>query len=162
MKTVLLGIGDYSVRNSPDTTIKTMALGSCIALIMYHPQSHTAGMTHIALPNSNLNPERGRQKPGYFSDSGVYALLSGMSRLTSEKNGSNLIVKMAGGAQTMDPDKYFNIGLRNIKMTRKILKKYGLKLTGEDTGGHISRSVSIDINTGKVEIWSPGRGRWNI
>jgi chemotaxis protein CheD len=32
----------------------------------------------------------------------------------------------------------------------------------EDVGGHISRSIAVDVDTGRVVITSAGRGSWEI
>ena len=62
----------------------------------------------------------------------------------------------------MDPNNTFNIGKRNVLAIRKILERFRLGAIAEDVGGNISRSVSIEMNTGKVIVSSPGRGEWEL
>lgn len=62
----------------------------------------------------------------------------------------------------MDPNKTFNIGKRNVLAIRNVLSRFGLDTIAEDVGGNISRSVSIEMNTGKVIVSSPGRGEWEL
>ena len=62
----------------------------------------------------------------------------------------------------MDPHNTFNIGKRNVLAIRKMLWRYRLGAIAEDVEGGISRSVTIDLGTGKVTISSPGRGDWKL
>ena len=62
----------------------------------------------------------------------------------------------------MDPNETFKIGKRNVLAIRKTLWRFRLGAIAEDVGGNISRSVAVDMNTGKVIISSPGRGEWEL
>ncbi len=159
---VMLGIGDYGASRSTGHEVKTLALGSCVALCMLDPKTHTVGMAHVALPESQISPERGMERPGYFADTGVPALLACMHGLGCDKRGKSFIVKLVGGAQVADPRNTFNIGKRNVLAIKKALWSYGLGAVAEDVGGNISRSVSIDVDHGRVRIMSSRRGEWEI
>lgn len=162
MAIVMLGIGDYGTSRSPGDIVKTLALGSCVAVVMLDPKTHSVGMVHIALPDSLIDPQKARSKPGYFADTGVPVLIQEMKNLTGSKNGKEFMIKLAGGASIMDPNNTFNIGKRNVLAVKKILWTYGMGPTAEDVGGYISRSVMVDVDTGTVTIISPGRGSWYI
>ncbi len=152
MSVVTLGIGEYGVVNQPDDVIKTHALGSCVAIIMLDPATRTVGMVHVALPESIVHEERAKKLPGYFADTGIPYLLSEMAKLGSNPKGQGLIVKLVGGAQVMDPNQRFNIGKRNVLTIKKILWKYHLAVVAEETGGNISRTVDVAVDTGRVTI----------
>ncbi len=49
MKVKFVGVGDYAATNREDEVLKTMALGSCVALMVLEPKSRTVSMAHIAL-----------------------------------------------------------------------------------------------------------------
>lgn len=159
---VMVGVGDYGVSKTKGDAVKTMALGSCVAVVLLHPGTRSVGMVHVALPDSNINPDRARERPGYFADTGIPALLSAMVKLGCDKNGKKFIVKLAGGARVMDPKGTFNIGKRNILSVKKILWKYGMGAVAEDVGGNVSRTVTVQVDTGKVILSSAGRGDWEI
>lgn len=162
MATVMLGIGDYGASRNPGDVVKTLALGSCVAVIMLDPRTRTVGMVHVALPESSIDQQKAQTKPGYFADTGVKALLQEMQRITGAANGKSFLVKLAGGASVMDPNNTFNIGKRNLLAVKKNLWFLGMGPSAEDVGGHISRSVVVEVDTGKVTIISPGRGSWDI
>ena len=161
MKTIYVGVGEYAASKTPSDVIKTMALGSCVAVIFLDPNNRAVGMLHVALPDSSINKRRLLEKPGMFADSGIPLLLKLMMKNGYKGNG-RLIVKLVGGASIMDPNNTFNIGKRNALAVKKILWKYQLGALAEDLGNNFSRSVSVDVKTGKIIISSPGRGEWAI
>jgi len=159
---IILGVGDFGATSKPGEAIKTIGLGSCVAVIMLDPETHTVGMDHVALPDSSASAERARQKPGHFADTGLPALLEAMKRSGWNGNTRRLIVKLVGGANVMDPNGTFNIGKRNVLAIKKILWQHGMGAVAEAVGGQISRTVTVDVDTGRVRISTPGREEMEI
>lgn len=162
MSTIILGIGDIGASKKPGDVVKTLGLGSCIAVIILDPITHTVAMDHIALPESAASLERAKAKPGHFADTGIPALLDAMKKAGSSAPNSKLLVKLVGGANVMDPNNTFNIGKRNALAIKKALWAFGMGAVAEDLGSNISRTVSVDVDTGRVVIASPGRDNWEI
>ncbi len=162
MKDLILGIGDFGATNTSGATVKTFALGSCVAVILLDPKNRAVGMVHIALPDSSINEAKGRERPGYFANLGMPLLLQEMTRFGSSANGRGLIVKLVGGASIMDHNDTFNIGKRNLLAIKKILWSYGMGALAEDVGGNHSRTVTVAVDTGKVVVNCPGRGQWEV
>jgi len=158
MKIVYVGVGEYATSNTGGVLVKTLALGSCVAVVALDRVSRSVGLLHVALPESSINPKRAEERPGMFADTGVDKLIASMR--SAGYQGGELIIKLAGGASIMDPNNTFNIGKRNVLSIRKCLWRHKLGAVAEDVGGNISRSVSIDISQGKVTVSSPGRGEW--
>ncbi len=152
MKQINVGIGELAVSKNPEEKIKTFGLGSCVAVIVLDPKVRVVGLMHIALPDSSINPEKAEKQPAYFADTGIPYLLGEMAKLGSNPKGQGLIVKLVGGAQVMDPNQRFNIGKRNVLTIKKILWKYHLAVVAEETGGNISRTVDVAVETGRVTI----------
>ena len=161
MSTIYVGVGEYAVSKTPGDVVKTLALGSCVAVIILDPIQRAVGMLHVALPDSSISKRRVSERPGMFADTGIPILLNEMKRLGYNGNG-NLIVKLAGGASIMDPNGTFNIGKRNVLAVRKILWNHRLGALAEDVGDSISRTVSLSVDTGRVILSSPGRGEWQL
>ena len=161
MATIIVGIGEYAVSSQPGIVIKTLALGSCVAIIVYAPKFSAAGMAHVALPDSSIGSDRTKTLPAYFADSAIPNLIGDFKKLGITKS-SDLQIKLTGGAAIMDPNGTFNIGKRNVLAIRKILWKYRLGARKEDVGKDFSRSVKILVDTGVVTISSPRKGEWNI
>lgn len=159
-KMLVVGIADCAVSNDPNATIVTYALGSCIAVTMYDPLSRTGALLHIILPESQINPEKAVQNPWMFADTGVPKMLERVLAAGADRR--RLVVRLAGGAQVLDPQGTFNIGKRNTIATRKLLWKAGLLLAGEAVGGEISRTVRLVLDSGGFFIREGGREEWEM
>ncbi|MFH1075372.1 MAG: chemotaxis protein CheD [Pseudomonadota bacterium] len=159
---ILLGIGELGVTNIQGEVLKTLALGSCVSTVFLHPTTRTIGMVHIALPDSSIGGANALERPGYFADTAIPALIAEMKKKGCAENAKDMIVKLAGGAQIMDPKNTFNIGKRNVIAIKKILWSYGMGAVAENVGGTYSRSVTVDVDTGRVVLSSPGKENWEI
>jgi len=162
MAQIILGVGDYGASNRPGEDVKTFALGSCVSVILLDPKTRTVGMAHVALPDSSINKNKAAEKPGYFADTAIPALLQEMSRFGCDKRGKGMVVKLCGGANVMDTNDTFQIGKRNALAIKKILWANGMGAVAEDLGGNFSRTVSISVESGQVTLSSPGRPNWQL
>ncbi len=162
MGQIILGVGDYGASNNPQDDIKTFALGSCVSVIFLDPQTRSIGMAHIALPDSTINKAKAIEKPGYFADTAIPALLAQMAKLGCDKRGKGIKVKLCGGANVMDTNDTFQIGKRNALAIKKILWSYGMGAIAEDLGGNYSRTVSISVEAGQITLSSPGKPNWQL
>jgi chemotaxis protein CheD len=162
MGLIVLGVGDYGATAKADDTIRTYALGSCVGVVMVNQKSNIAGMIHIALPDSSINSTKARTSPGYFADTGIPMLLKDMQKCGQTDNGRSLLVKIAGGANILDPNDTFSIGKRNVLAIKKILWGLGMGVVAEDIGGTFSRTLSVEASSGRIVISCPGRGKWEI
>jgi len=162
MSNRVLGVGDVGVSKDAGDTLKTFALGSCVAVILLDPAKRAVGMAHIALPRSKTNPQRAKETPGYFADTGLDLLFEQMAALGCDPRGKGMVVKLAGGAKVLDMDSKFDIGKKNALAVKKYLWKLGLGPVSEDIGGNKSRTVGLDVDTGRVTISSSTGETWEI
>jgi len=149
-----VGVGDCKVSNGAESVLATYALGSCIAVAIHDPVAAVGGLLHFMLPESSLNPDKASQNPFMFADTGIPLLFHAAYQLGAEKR--RLVVRAAGGAQVMDENGVFNIGKRNHLALRKILWKAGVMIHGEETGGTASRTVRLEVATGRFWVRGPG------
>ncbi|MDA8427540.1 MAG: chemotaxis protein CheD [Treponema sp.] len=159
MSILTVGIGEWTVSSEASDVIKTYALGSCVAVLIYDTKLAIAGMIHIALPDSKVDAERARSLPGYFADTGLPLMIEEMKRRGAARG--SVWVKLAGGASVMDPGGFFDIGKRNILAAKRILWGSSLGPLAEDTGGDLSRTVSFAVADGQTTI-SSGPKTWTI
>ena len=148
----IAGIGELIFSQNADDILKTYALSSCVAVIVYNPLKKKAGLIHIALPNHE-NIEVIKKRPYYFANTGVPLLIDGMC----QKYGcykDDLKITLIGGAMSKRIDDIFNIGIKNLQMIKKILNNYNLKYQATEIGGMLSRTVEIDVATGLIEVYS--------
>lgn len=155
MNTLVVGIGDCRVSNDPQASIVTYALGSCIAVMIHDAVAGVGGMLHFMLPESSLDPAKAEKNPFQFADTGIPTLFRTAYQLGADKK--RLKVTVAGGAQIMDPQGTFAIGKRNCLAMKKILWKAGVLIQGEYVGGEVSRTVRLEIASGKILMREAGQ-----
>jgi len=144
-QTAMIGIGEYRVGSFP---MMTIGLGSCIGLTLYDPQKKNGAMVHIMLPDSGGRTDR----PGKYADTAIPLLIKELDKIGSNKR--SLVAKIAGGACMFE---YFgtnlNIGERNTEKVRIALKEQGIKISAEDVGGKVGRTVTfLPGSGGKVSV----------
>ena len=161
MGRIVVGIGEAAVSKDIEDIIKTYALGSCVAVVFLDPKTRMVGMVHIALPDSSIDPDKGKSLPGYFADTGIPFLLNLMREQGSVPH-SGYIVKMTGGANVMDANDHFQIGKRNVTAIKKLLWDNNLPIKSEEVGRKISRTVSVDLKNGKVTVSSSDGTEWGL
>lgn len=150
---IVVGVSDLKVSKRAGDIIITHALGSCLGITAYDPTIGVGGMVHVMLPLSNSDPDKARIKPAMYVDSGFQVLLNEVYSLGASKQ--NLEIIVAGGASMKrenGSDDYFKIGKRNFTILRKLLWKNGFMISNQDVGGHISRTMTLDIASGLVTI----------
>lgn len=134
--------------------IVTFALGSCIAVVIWDPAARVGGLLHFMLPDSSVDREtQGRANPCRYADTGTPLLFRQAYEIGADKR--RLRVRLAGGANMADDRGVFNIGKRNHAAVRKILWKAGVLVHGEDVGGAVSRTVRLDVATGRCTVSEP-------
>ena len=149
-----IGIGEYLVCGEPSVVIKTMALGSCIGVAVFTRDLKIAGLLHVQLPLSSVNLDLAARRPGVFADTGIPLLVKEFMRFGYRCE--DLIVKIAGGSQVLDPAGCFNIGKRNYLAVKKMLWAYKLFPVVEEVGGNISRTVELEVGSDYLLITTPG------
>jgi chemotaxis protein CheD len=160
MSLVVVGVADCQVSREPGAVLVTYALGSCIGLAVWDSSTGTGGLLHFMLPSGSLDANKAKQSPAMFADTGVPHLLERMAALGA--NRKRLSVRAAGGAQVLDPDGVFNIGKRNYVELKKVLWKAGLMLEAERVGGTVSRTVRLDVQSGRLTVNEAGSGEFEL
>ncbi len=154
MEQIVVGMADCRIGHISGQVLTTFALGSCIGLVVYDGNVQVGGLLHFMLPDSTIDPERARANPSMFADTGIPLLLKQVFEKGATRR--NLRVHAVGGAQMMDQERVFEIGKRNYLAARKILWKAGLLLTGEAVGGFNSRTVRLEVSSGRIILQEAG------
>jgi chemotaxis protein CheD len=148
--TISIGLGEQVVSKDPSEILVAYGLGSCLGIGMYDPRSRVGGMVHAVLPE-HLNP--GEPKSPKYVDWAILTLLEKMVAAGADKN--RIVVRMAGGANMLinsSLSNTFDIGTRNISMARQTLQRLSMRLSSEDVGGNIGRTVRFYVETGRMTV----------
>jgi chemotaxis protein CheD len=148
MSALVVGISDCKVSQDAESVLVTYALGSCIAVTMYDPVAKIAGMLHYMLPESALDAVKAQQNPCMFADTGIRVLFERVKAGGAQPR--RMVVRLTGGAQVLDGEGVFQIGKRNYLAARKILWKAGVLIAAEVVGGEVSRTVRLEVGTGRI------------
>jgi chemotaxis protein CheD len=149
-KAVVVGIGEAAVSGDPGSELVTYALGSCVALAAWDPAARVAGLVHYLLPLSVLDLRRAESRPFMYCDTGLPLLLEHLAAAGARRD--RLVLRAAGGAQVLDDKGIFSIGRKNEQILRQMLAGFRLRLDEEELGGMVSRTVGLEVATGRFWI----------
>lgn len=137
-------------------TLATVGLGSCIAVAIYDRRVQTGGLLHFQLPSST-DPDRTLSEPFLFGVEGLAALTRVLRKLGCIPKRCS--VAIAGGAQIVAAIADSQVGMLNTAAARDTLARLGYHVTLEAVGGRTSRSLSLDLASGVVDVRETGRRR---
>jgi chemotaxis protein CheD len=151
-----VGVADLKMSSIFDDVLITYALGSCLGITVYDFRKKRAGLLHCMMPDSSLDLAKAAGNPCLYVDSGMKALLDGFYKKGSRKG--DLIIRVAGGSSSKEneAEDFFQIGRRNFVSLRKYLWDEGLMLKAFDVGGYGSRTVTLEVGSGKMLIKARG------
>ena len=154
MKVLQAGMAECQTSREPAILV-ALGLGSCVGVCMYDRNTKIAGLVHIMLPDSSM--ARGVPQPFKYADTGVPMMVDIMRKAGADIR--NIVVKIAGGAQMFRVlGNSMNIGERNVEAVKKVLKSLGMRISAEEVGGKLGRTVKLDSTTGLVTVKTIGSG----
>jgi len=151
----IVGVSDMKISNNLDDIIVTHALGSCVGVSIHDPIAGVGGLLHYMLPVSKVDQEKAKKNPLMFGDTGIPFLFRKAYEYGATKK--NIRVVIAGGAQVFEKKDFFDIGKRNIVIARKMFWKNNVLIANEHVGGHIPRTLYLQMSDGNVWFTSHGQ-----
>lgn len=149
-RVLVIGVGEIACAGHPRILV-TQALGSCVGLTLWDPMTRLGGMAHVMLPTATDSALRGR--PERFASSAVALLIERLNQLGAPRR--RLLAKLAGGAAMFGNDPSLEtIGQRNTAEVKAQLKRLGVPIRGEDTGGSHARTIELHLDTGILLVRS--------
>lgn len=153
---IIVGMADLNTCRSPDS-ITTVALGSCVGIVLYDPILKVAGLAHIMLPDSRQIARN--QNKAKFADTAIKTMINLMEKEHKVVK-RRLVSKIAGGAQMFNfqtQNETLRVGERNIKATIDNLKLHNIPIIAEDLGENYGRTIVFYPETGELHIKSIGK-----
>ena len=152
-----VGMGEIMVAESP-YLLRSVGIGSCIAVTLYDRDTTIGGLAHIVLPC--VEESRNKLHPARFSDVAIGMMIDEM-----KKQGAHIQyarAKIFGGAnmfpEIIFTDSMMDIGKRNISAVREELKRHNIDIVAEEVGDNIGRSVLFDTSDGSVVVKTAHNG----
>jgi chemotaxis protein CheD len=150
-QSLAVGLGEIKVSRDAGQLLVAYGLGSCVGIGAYDPVTRVAGLLHAVLPDPPPNGELGGA-PGRYVATGLPMLLAELERLGAQSR--RLVVRLAGGANMLNMAglNALNIGERNVAAARQRLAALNLRVSGEEVGGNIGRTVRLYVADGRMTI----------
>jgi len=143
---IVLHPGDFYF--TQEKVVMETLLGSCIAIVLWHPKYKFGGMCHFVLP------KQGKAKDnllnGRFAEDAIE-----MFRLAVKQHNTNIRhyeISVFGGSMmnTTAYTKESSIGEKNSAMMEKFIKKQNFNVIELDLRGNKARRLSFNTITGKI------------
>ena len=146
LKKIVLHPGDFYFTH--EKVMLDTLLGSCIAIVIWHPKYKFGGMCHFVLPK--CSKIKSSLLNGRFAEDAFEMLRLAIARHHTFTK--DYEVSVFGGS-LMNPDVYNKencIGEINSLFTEKLMKNYSFNIKKQDLRGASARKLSFDTNTGDI------------
>jgi chemotaxis protein CheD len=128
----------------------TMALGSCLGVVLYDAAVSVGGLGHAMHPRRcavKVNTNRAK-----FVDSLITLMVDRMVRCGAHRE--RVAAKIFGGAKMFDhvtgSRNVLQIGEKNVIAAREELRYLGIPIIAECVGGSMGRTIMFDVSDGSV------------
>ncbi|MFH1436178.1 MAG: chemotaxis protein CheD [Pseudomonadota bacterium] len=146
-----VGIGQITVSGNPGL-LKSLGIGSCVAIALYDRKAGIGALAHIMLPC--IKEAYNKSQPARFADVAVGMMIEEMESRGARVR--NVSAKIFGGAnmfpRIIPEGSPMNVGKRNVQAVRDELKRNGIRIIAEETGGSVGRSIAFDVSDGSVTV----------
>ncbi len=129
-----------------DVTLRSRAIGSCIAIAAYDRAQRIGSLAHAMLPGRVPEKKISEPKTRYMANA-IEAMIEGMTSLGAKV--SDIQVFLVGGGNVLERNDD-TICEHNIESAKKLLKENDLELTAHALGGVLRRTISFDVGLGTV------------
>ena len=144
----IINVNTGDVKAGKKIILKTIAIGSCIAIAAYDAEEKIGALAHVMLPGrSKKTLEPSMFKTTKYARDAIDEIINRMARLGSDAR--SIEACLVGGANVLK-DKDDTICKKNINSVSKILSEKKIKIGAKALGGTVRRSLSFDTGSGKL------------
>lgn len=121
-------------------------LGSCVAVTMWHPRLHIAGMCHVILPTRGNEESSTR-----YANCAIKEFVEAVNKFGTRP--SEYEVGVYGGGNMFPAlNKHYDtlIGVKNFKEVERLLLATGFTIKFKDVGGEVARKLTLNRMTGGI------------
>lgn len=143
---IYLKPGEVHVSRTP--VLVSTVLGSCVAVTMYSALKNFSAICHAMLPENS-----GRDHDLRYVDTALQYIYE---KIVRYEIGTDLVVKLFGGAQVLDVvssgSSKMTIGDQNVSKAEEMLAALGFTVSARDTGGMQGRKLFFCTRSGDVFV----------
>jgi len=126
-----------------DDILIASGIGSCVVVTLYDVQRKVGTLAHTMLPGTSTDND------AKYVGTAIDIMLEQMQGYGVKKE--TIAAKLVGGANMFAAFKS-DVGQDNINSAKERLKKEGIHVVGEATGGTQGRSVEFVVASGVVTV----------
>ena len=151
---IFLNPGDFSFYvprpgGVPPARLHTL-LGSCVSVVLWHPEKRIAAMSHAILPDRGTKA-RSSVPDGRYCDEAIELFQRELTKLRVPPQQFAAYIVGGGQMYAIDP-RSTPVGNRNVEVTRTLVKRAGFLVRGEHAGAQGYRKLAIDLANGSVTV----------
>lgn len=128
-------------------------LGTCVAVCLHDRRLKIGGMNHFLYPKTKVFGQPTHQ----YATVSIPSLIKKMQQQGCRLE--DIEAQIFGGGELLGVFASGNIGEKNVKMARKILKKNGIRVVSEDVGGLKGRRLIFHTGTNEALVMKTHRIR---
>lgn len=147
--TVFINPGEVYFGNTAKS-VKTI-LGSCVAIVLWHPRKKLVGMCHYVMPD--MHEKADKSIPGRYAKGAVRLLLESIKKHHTSIKEFEIGIYGGGCLFCNDYQENLDIGKKNIAIAQQLLSQLGVKPKQQKVGGRCYRTVAINGLTGAITLF---------
>ncbi len=136
--------------------LQSKAIGSCVAIVAYDATKNVGALAHVMRPGRA--PAKKKVEKTKYTANAIDAIVNKMSKLGSKKDDIEVVLVGGGNILNREDD---TICKANIESILGLLGKKGLEVRAQAVGGTARRSVSLDVESGKI-FYTEGEGNEKV
>lgn len=144
-------IADVQLAKSP-CRLRTLAVGSCVAVILYDRLRKIGCLSHSLLPVPERPSDASSPK---FATEAIKLMVDLLRKEGSSPE--DLDARLVGGASLFgcfQGHDEIAVGARNVEAARNELARQGIQIVAEDVGGEHGRNIEFNTEDGSVVVRS--------
>lgn len=153
LRTITVPMGRSAVASSCEQ-LRTMGLGSCVAIIIFAPEQQRAALAHCMLPAA----DGWDGDDAKYVESAVPALVHALHVAGARAPFTAVLVGGASMFPGLDTGFVRDIAGDNLRSARAALQEANVPVHAEDVGGHVGRSVRVDPRRQRVTVHTIAAG----
>lgn len=126
-------------------------LGSCVAIVLWHPGMRVGAICHFMLGGASPVRPRG-ELDGRYAEDAMQMLVMAIVGLCCRPE--QMTARLFGGGRMFQDERpalAHSVSERNVSDARRLLREHGIPCLGEHVGGSGHRQLLFDLVSG--EIW---------
>ncbi len=141
--------GEFHFAKAPEK-IGTL-LGSCIAIVLWHPILKRGGMCHFVLPR-RPNHKVHNELDGRYADDAIKLFEQSVKKYRTSLNEYQAKIFGGGNHLPHQSDKQDSIGTKNAEAAMTLLIERNVDIMVADVGENWARRVIFELQTGDVWV----------